>query len=70
MKIQVSVNFGRGKMEADAKLFAPKNWIYLGFVKGGRLCFDRETLEIQKGQSHRAPVVDRDELKRIAELVK
>lgn len=69
MKVQVSVNFGRGKMEANASLFAPKNWIYLNFAKG-RLCFNRETLEVEKGQSYRQPVVDRDELKRIAELVK
>jgi hypothetical protein len=68
MSKQVTVLSLRGfPMKASANLVEAKNWIYINFEKG-RLCFDKNTLEIQKGQSYRIPEVSRDELKKVADL--
>jgi len=67
MKKQVTVLSMRGfEMKAEASLFEAKGWIYLNFEKGGRLCFDKNTLQVQKGQSHRIPEVTREELAKVA----
>ena len=49
---------------------AERNWIYLDFPGGGRLCFDAATLETISGQSRMCPSVFSGELRRIAELVR
>lgn len=69
----ITIKSMRGfEMSAQASLFEAKNWIYLHFTsqnaKGGRLCFDKDTLQIQKGQSYKVPEVTREELAKVAEL--
>ena len=64
MKITVTSNRGF-PMEATAKVFSPKNWLYLDFGKGSKVCIDLATSEILKGQSHCAPVMAWGEVARI-----
>ena len=66
---KITVTSNRGfPMEATAKVFEPKNWLYLDFGKGSKVCIDLTTLEIVKGQSHCAPVMASGELTRIAQM--
>ena len=55
-------------MTATAKVFSPKNWLYLDFGKGSKICIDLTNVEIVKGQSHCAPVMAYGELTRIAKM--
>ena len=67
----IIVKVGRGiEMTARAKVFAPKNWLYLNFEKGQRICLDLNTGLHIAGQSHRAPGLAPGERERLVEMFK
>lgn len=69
--MKITVTSVRGfEMEAEARMFAPKNWIYVDFGKGSRVCINAATREIIKGQSHCMPVMASGEIERIVKMFK
>ncbi len=62
--------FGNAEMEAEVSRFAPKNWLYLDFGKRQRACIDLGSGELVKGQSHKAPLIPKDEIERLVEKYK
>ena len=65
--MKITVKVGRGyKLEAEARVFEPKNWLYLNFAKG-YVAIDRATGEIVK--KHCAPVFCPGEIERLLKEV-
>lgn len=52
-------------LEVTAKVFHPKNWLYLTSKVGNRICLDLNSGELVKGQSHKVPGLSKEQIAKI-----